>query len=99
MAALLHRVQAVWPSIQISTAGCLLQSFESCCHSQFGITAVQVWPLLGDSIPAATLLHRVQAVRPSLGASGAVIALFALVAARQSDRQVRSGHSRLLLPE
>lgn len=47
-----------------------------------------VWPLIGRGIPAPTLLARVQAIRPSLGASGAVIALFALVAARQPDRQV-----------
>lgn len=49
----------------------------------------QVWPLVGANIPAATLLQRVQAIRPSLGASGAVIALFAMVAARQPERQVR----------
>ena len=48
-----------------------------------------MWPLLGKGIPAPALLARVQAIRPSLGASGAVIALFALVAARQPDRQVR----------
>ena len=52
---------------------------------------LQTYPLVGKGLPADALLARVRAIRPSLGASGAVVAVFAIVAARQPDRQARRG--------
>ena len=78
-----HRTQQL-PQLPAGTGSSL------CVQVQSSHLPPQVWPLIGRGIPAPTLLARVQAIRPSLGASGAVIALFALVAARQPDRQARN---------
>lgn len=47
-----------------------------------------VLPLVGKNIPGDRMLAKAQTIRPSLGASGAVVAIFAIIAARQPDRQV-----------
>lgn len=57
--------------------------------SRFFSDRPQTYPLVGKGLPADALLARVRAIRPSLGASGAVVAVFAIVAARQPDRQAR----------
>lgn len=90
------RLMLMWPVGVLSFEAPATQLLPARRHWSFITRApvksflphAQVWPLVGANIPAATLLQRVQAIRPSLGASGAVIALFAMVAARQPERQV-----------
>lgn len=71
---------------------------RSCGHAvkilQLLPLVLQVVPLVGKNVPRDRMLARVKAIRPSLGASGAVIAVFAIIAARQPDRQV---HTHLLM--